>query len=152
MKVNDYTHVRKFESFCAKLNKECTKHFGKPDKYIIDTNIYLFVFEKDKFRLCIDSSESYCYPNDPDIYFRLIYHSSSGDIHVAELDPITITECDSISKKCNALIKAASYSVHTPKVVHNARELIVILLFYSVLFVVGKTHRLLGKVKSLFKK
>lgn len=152
MRVSDYTYVRKFEKFCAKLNKECEKHFGKPDKYIIDTNTYLFVFEKGMFRLCIDSSESYCYPNDPDIYFRVIYHSSDGSVHVEELDAVNIIECDKISNKCRSLIKAASYSMHTPKVVLDAKELIVILSFYSVLFIVGKVHKFIKKIKSLFKK
>jgi hypothetical protein len=130
MKVNDYAHARKFKNFCAKLNKECTKRFGKPDKYIVDTNIYLFLFEKESFKLCIDSSEAYCHPNDPDIYFRLVYHSSDGSIHLEELDPVTITKCDTISKKCRSLIRTASHSIHTPRVVPNARDIVVILSFY----------------------
>lgn len=118
MKVNDYVHVRKFENFCYYLQCVCESLLGKPDKLIIDTNIYLFVFEKGSFRFCIDSSESYCYPKDPDIYMRMIYwtlsSSSNGSFFIDEFPPISINSCKTHAKKCKKRIERAARIIKGP--------------------------------------
>lgn len=150
MKVDDYVYVRHFEDFCLKLESVCRAHFGKPDKLIIDTNIYLFFFEKGKFRLCIDSSESYCYPNDPDVYARFIYHDSTGHIFVEELEPVNIRQCAKINKACIKQIKTAAVAVRGPRLTGNVIMGIKAILFFAALYIVGMSIRAAKRIKNMF--
>lgn len=151
MRVDDYTYVREFENFCLRLEATCRAHFGKPDKLIIDTNIYLFLFEKDKFRLCIDSSESYCFPKDPDIYFRLIYQSPDGLIFIDELPAVNIRYCLSINKECTQLIKKAARVTNRSKILATTIASTKALVLFGMFYVLGTALKISKLIKNSLK-
>lgn len=71
MKINDYSYDRLFMTLCQQLVNECVTLLGKADRIIIDSNIYLFYFQKGDFVFSIDSSKSYCGADEPKLYSRL---------------------------------------------------------------------------------
>lgn len=151
MRVDEYTYVRKFEDLCAHLTKICEKYFGEPSKYIIDTNIYFFLFEKGTFRLCVDSSESWCFPNDPDIYFKLVYHESTGQIHMDEVPGINIRCCEVLIPKYRAKIKKASRIVGRTELTQNTINYTKAFLFYFALLIAGYSLKAYKGVSKLLK-